>query len=80
MNDAGVFADPANARIFGIDALHHRTSINIAAGLWMESMRARKLFDCGFYLLETLEQGIVIILAAPGIAGDPASRWIVGIG
>src|SRR5580765_8685917 len=79
MDDAGIFADPPDPGIFGINALKDWSSITITAGLNSQVMFVSCLFDCGFNLSQPRQQRVMIVLAAPGIAGDPATLRIDSI-
>ena len=78
MDDAGVLADPSDSRMPGINTFKNWTGIHVAAGFNGHAAVARKLLDGCFNLLETRQQRIVIILAAPCVTRDPATLRIIG--
>src|SRR5579859_2657224 len=78
VEDAGVLADPADAGVFGIDALDQRSGVYITTG---RDLRRAVTFsfrpDALFHLPQPAHDGIVIVFSAPGIAGDPATGLVV---
>ena len=85
IDDAGVFADPADAGACGDGALDEGTGVDVAARLAGETL----LQDGGFDVAEAGEELVVVVggdelggwlagarvgsrLTAPGVAGDPA--------
>src|SRR5437660_328509 len=62
IDDAGVLANPAYARIFGIDAFHDGTGIHITAGFRMYSMLKRQVPDRSFHLLQSFHERVMIVL------------------
>ena len=75
IDDASVLADPSDAGVLRVDALDERTSVNVGAKLPVASCReqsAQLVFD----LLQAAQYGVVIVLARPGVARNPASARI----
>ena len=81
IDDAGIFADPADACLGGHGPLDERAGVDVAAGLAGEALE-----QGGFDLTQTAEELIVIVggdefvcrfasvsrAAAPGVSGDPS--------
>ena len=81
VEDAGVFADPADACIAGVDALDDGAGIDEAAGL--EGAEFGEELVAEFF--QAAEQDFVVIRGAfavggPGVAGDPAGSVGSGVG
>ncbi len=81
IDDAGVLADPAHAGVLGIDALDDRAGVDVGAGFNDSIHRVSDADSLSlvFHFAQPAQDRIVIILAAPGVAGNPSMAGIVDV-
>src|SRR5258708_1114523 len=79
MDQAGILANPTEARILGVDTLHDGPCIDVAACLAREVVLGCKLLDGGLNLFKARLQRLMIVLISPGVAGDPCAPRVVNL-
>src|SRR5205823_3444422 len=76
IDHAGVLANPTNAGVLRVDALLHRTGVDVSAGF---ERLAGRLAHPREQPVETICNDVVVIVA-PGVALDLRAPWIGALG